>query len=884
MSVRTPPSLNKFCRQVLPLLLREARGQDVIQAVAEIVETDQWNSFDRFHETTRTLVRRYEEAGAQAEVEPIQTGGWIGSGRWIIREAADVHAATVDVVQPVRQRVLDYRENPWHAIQWTSGTAREGMKNQLVILDSAEEIEGIPRGGLTGKMVLTRADPRGLLKTLADKGAAGVITDPAVPNLPDAVAWTKFGWGGAPMDRETARLVGLVLSDNQGKKLRQLAEKRGPLTLHTQVDVRKYVGTHDVVSGLVRGADDPQDEVWVLAHSGEPGALDNASGVAICLEIARVLEGLIAQGQLPRPKRTIRLLNAYECYGFFAYLERVGRLQPPLAGVCIDTVGARPEVCDGRLEWHATIPMSAGFVDRVGEVILRAALRRQKPGYRLCLEPFVSTSDTLIGDPQYGFPCPWITTHHQNSGRGFDAYHSSGDTVKLLSPEGLKTCAAAMAGYLYFLADAGSREVVELATAETRRQVRALDVGRKKLPAAVVDFARDAHHVTIEGLQRWLWGGDRRELLGHLAACEREVEEAARRARRSGRRAPVPTTARRVPRRTALLSPSGDNTPPARDGGGSAGLKSWSLFWADGRRNLAEIAAAASVEETASVGGKEQKKTDVTATQVAAYFERHVELGYAELMDPKDTITRSRLVADLRKLGLKPGMDLMVHSSLKAIGPVAGGADTVVEALLSAIGRKGTLMMPSFNHRSARVFNPMTTPTVNGAIPDAMWRRPEAWRSQHPTHAVAAIGPRAEEYCQDHLEVGIWAQDSPIGRLIHQGGYLLTLGVDHFTTTAYHVAEESMPCTCIDPFGNMDRMVMSDGSVQEVRGLAFRSAECPVSPRRLDPALDRRKLQQREQVGRADAALVLALDLWKMRRAHLKNACSTCAVKPAIRG
>ena len=231
--------------------------------------------------------------------------------------------------------------------------------------------------------MLTKLDPRTHLGLLAAKGAAAVIADRPVPNLPSAVAWTKFGWGAIPLAHAAAQLVGFVISEQQGKRLRQLAQQRGPLTLHVRADIRKYVGSHDVVSGVIEGAGDPQDEVWAIAHSAEPGAIDNASGVATTLEIARVIEGLIQAGKLARPKRTIRLLNAYECYGFFAYLERVRRLQTPLAGVCIDTLGSQPAVCDGRLEWHATIPMSAGFVDRVGAAILRAGVRQHKPGYRV---------------------------------------------------------------------------------------------------------------------------------------------------------------------------------------------------------------------------------------------------------------------------------------------------------------------------------------------------------------------------------------------------------------------------------------------------------------------------------------------------------------------
>ncbi|MBT6621164.1 MAG: AAC(3) family N-acetyltransferase, partial [Gemmatimonadetes bacterium] len=226
--------------------------------------------------------------------------------------------------------------------------------------------------------------------------------------------------------------------------------------------------------------------------------------------------------------------------------------------------------------------------------------------------------------------------------------------------------------------------------------------------------------------------------------------------------------------------------------------------------------------------------------------------------------------------------DLMVHSSLSAIGKVAGGAETVIDALLQAVGRRGTLLLPSFNHRAANVYNPLTTPTTNGAIPDALWRRAEAVRSMHPTHAVAAIGPRAEDYCSEHLEAGIWAEDSPIGKLVHGGGYILALGTTHDTSTAYHVAEMSVPCRCIASFANKDRIVREDGSVEEVLGLAFRDGPCPVPTDRIDTTLDRRKLQRRGKVGEAECELVLAKDLWKVRREHVRRICPSCSVKPRI--
>ncbi|MFH1567585.1 MAG: AAC(3) family N-acetyltransferase [Gemmatimonadota bacterium] len=881
---RAPRSLNRLCRQVLPPVLGATDGRRLLRTVAEIVETDRWNSFDRFHQTSDTLARHYEAAGAGVEVTPIQTGDRIGSGRWIIQEVQDVRAASLEVVGPVRQRVADYRDCPWHAIQWTSGTPREGLRCELVIADDVEQLERLPRGSLRGKAVLTRTSARGLMHLLADRGAVAVITDPVVPASRDALAWTKFGWGAVPMEHNAARLAGLVLSANQGDRLRRLHARHGRLTVRVRVEVRKYVGTHEVVSGLVRGADDPQDEVWAIAHSGEPGALDNASGVAASVEIARALEQLIRDGRIRRPRRTIRLLAGYECYGFFGYLEQARRLQAPLAGVCIDTVGARPAVCGGRLEWHSTIPMSAGFVDWIGAAVLRATLRRHSGGYRLRLEPFQSTSDTQIGDPQYGYPCPWITTHHQGPGRGFDAYHSSADTLKLVSGAGLKTCAAAMAAYLYYLADMDSRDVVEVAAGETERLAARLDPRRKR-PPREVRYIREAHEESLRRLQRWLWGGDRQEIQQHLAACRRQVATAAAQAVRSERPGRVPADGRRIPRRTAPLAPNTDHVPVALGQRISAArLPQWALFWADGQRDAAAIADALACERAGVLSpGGQGKRAEVEVERVVAYLEALAELGYVVFPKRDEMATRRQLVADLRRLGVSAGMDLMVHSSLSAIGEVEGGAETVVDALLEAVGPGGTLLMPSFNHKAAQVYNPLTTPTVNGAIPDAMWRRPEARRSLHPTHPVAAIGARAEWYVADHLEIGIWEPESPIGKLIHSGGYLLALGTTHNTSTAYHVAERSVPGHCNDPFGNIDRIVRPDGTVEEVWGLAFRGGPCPVPIHKIDETLDRRGLQRRGKVGKADCELALALDLYEVRRQHLRRACPGCRVKPRYR-
>ena len=260
---RLPGCISKFCRETIPLLHGSMAGGRMLSSVRAIVETDRWNSFDRFHDTTRTICAGFERAGAATEVYGIQTGGVPGSGRWTIHEAEDVIEATADIVTPIRRRLVDYRKNPWQLVQWSTSTPVEGMTCPLVTLDSKEEYDRVPPGGLLGKMVLTRRGREAGFEFFK-KGAVGLIYDLPVRDLPGATAWAKFSWGSIKIDEASGRLVGLSISAQEGDRLRRLIRERGPVTLRVRVNVRRYVGSHDVVSGLIAGGGDPQDEV--LGH------------------------------------------------------------------------------------------------------------------------------------------------------------------------------------------------------------------------------------------------------------------------------------------------------------------------------------------------------------------------------------------------------------------------------------------------------------------------------------------------------------------------------------------------------------------------------------------------------------------------------------------
>ena len=59
-------------------------------------------------------------------------------------------------------------------------------------------------------------------------------------------------------------------------------------------------------------------------------------------------------------------------------------------------------------------------------------------------------------------------------------------------------------------------------------------------------------------------------------------------------------------------------------------------------------------------------------------------------------VTKQQIISDLIALGIEPGVTVMMHSSLSALGPVEGGPEAVVDALLEVIGPDGTLLVPAF--------------------------------------------------------------------------------------------------------------------------------------------------------------------------------------------
>ncbi len=195
---------------------------------------------------------------------------------------------------------------------------------------------------------------------------------------------------------------------------------------------------------------------------------------------------------------------------------------------------------------------------------------------------------------------------------------------------------------------------------------------------------------------------------------------------------------------------------------------------------LMELAAA----EIAAAGKKAKTSCPYAKNWVEKHPEQAAPLQWQE----------AELHAQLADMGIRRDDTVMVHSSLRSLGPVVGGAEGLIRILRSYLN-DGLLLIPTHTWGNVNAEHPYYNAAEDlpciGQLPQIAAFHPDGVRSLHPTHSVAAFGRRAKEYVQgEELLKSPAPPEGCCGRLYQENAKILLVGVSQNRNTYLHAVEE----------------------------------------------------------------------------------------------
>jgi len=639
-------------RDLLSLIAPALDGARALEDAGAIHSMDRWFTFSKFHESARFSAGRLREAGLSG-VEILHTPA---DGRsvfcsWMMPLAWEAEGATFDVIGEDGdvQRIADRTAVPQCLAMWSAPTPPDGVEADIVWIADAADPGSYTSEQVRSKIVFTSASPRQAKRIVIERGGIGILSD--LPRLPDAVSWEN-GWsddpGGWAFHAHDTRAWGFLISPRQGEQLR--ARLRAGETLRARAVVRSalFEGTLPTITGTIPGSAD--EEVLMLGHQFEQGAIDNASGVAIMIEVMRALQRLISDGKLSPPKRTIRCLFVSECYTTFHWTETNPAARKTIAAICLDSPAGDPRLMARPLTVfgnpHATMSYTDSLLGALGQEAMRGL-----PGYPWHgVGPFGAT-DNLIADPSIGIPCPWLGAHSRT-------WHTSADTMDMLDAKELTAVAEMTAAYVYTIANAGASEAVDLAYLTAARGKAALATAGaaeiERVGAGGLDdsmhqlaYLADRQAEAVGSVMELVPRSERPGVRAHVRALQNDLRRAGRAeavalARRAGKPKHRPgepgldsTLSAIRPRRLVRGPLTLDRVPLAERGGRPDPRWSSALFsvlgWCDGKRSLAEACHLAGRElrrEHTLTSDELAKQIDPNGGGMLEYFEFLRKHGY----------------------------------------------------------------------------------------------------------------------------------------------------------------------------------------------------------------------------------------------------------------
>jgi hypothetical protein len=520
-------------REQMDEIVGEASGEAAWSTIAEI------NAFnrERFGEEfsgnfleTQVVVRKLKSYGL-AGVEVVTFPG----GQAWVPVKGDLWET-----KPGRQKIASMLDMlPMLA----SGSATADVTGELVWIGRGTAKE-VTEAKVQGKIAVAEGNIMMAYGAASQQGALGVVCislsrpyfDPlqmpwsgimsrrrpggAAPGQPGQAGQPAPPAAGQPAAPAAPSGFAFQLPVREGDILKRRLLANEKITVRARVESRMETVDLENVVCHIPGTDPAAGEIIFSAHLFEgfqkQGANDNISGSACILEVARVLNTLIAEGRLPRPKRTIRFIWGPEFSGIGEWVKaNRDIMERTLCNINMDMVGEwlsknQAYFCLMRTTYgnpHYINDVMENYYRYVGEGNRERIQNRSTPAVvpvRVVApsgadEPFAYSIETHYGASDHEVFNDW--------GVGVPGimmiawpdkwYHTSGDTADKADPTQLKRAAAigAAGAYTVAAADAAAaaRIAGEIVSNATRRLGHQLAVAMEALNRAKAETLAEDH-------------------------------------------------------------------------------------------------------------------------------------------------------------------------------------------------------------------------------------------------------------------------------------------------------------------------------------------------------------------------------------------------------
>jgi aminopeptidase YwaD len=358
-------SQNSLPRTLLPSkisdeFIGEASGERAMNHIIEMaayIHDRPASEYSGYFFETQYILDRMKEYGLEGAVVNKYPGG----------KTWDGVKATLWEVSPGKSKIADYSDLP---AVLASGSTNADVTAELVWVGEGRQ-DDIEKAGVEGKIAVTSGSIAMVHSMAVAKGALGVISydSPRPMQVPLAIPISGIGGRGAA--QSTAKF-GFFLPPREGILLRDRLQGREKITVHAVVEVQNLDYDQEVPSCIIKGTDPAAGEVVLTAHLYEGyvkmGANDDLSGCAAILEIARMINTMINEGRIERPKRTIRFMWAPEFSGTGPWVvENKEIMKKTFCNINLDMVGLWLSKSQSFLCMHRTTYGNPHYINDVME-------------------------------------------------------------------------------------------------------------------------------------------------------------------------------------------------------------------------------------------------------------------------------------------------------------------------------------------------------------------------------------------------------------------------------------------------------------------------------------------------------------------------------------